>query len=79
MRLVHLRLRRAPGLPKGLDLEEFGPGINVLIGPNESGKTTICRGVLPHFKRLHLARIFKNRMPTGTIARNYVAPSLLIH
>lgn len=35
-----------PGLEKdGLELADLGPGLNVIVGPNGSGKTSLCRAV----------------------------------
>ena len=45
MKLSRLRLRRAPGLDKGLGELRFEAGLNVVFGPNESGKTTIARAI----------------------------------
>jgi uncharacterized protein YhaN len=38
-----VEITRAPGLPRGLKIERFGPGINVITGPNASGKSTTAR------------------------------------
>ena len=35
-----LQLNSAPGLPKGLEEFQFQPGLNIIFGPNASGKTT---------------------------------------
>ncbi len=40
-----LNLRSAPGLPDGLDEFQFKPGLNILFGPNASGKTTTARAM----------------------------------
>ncbi len=45
MRLRELTLREAPGLPGGLPRLTLAPGLNVLVGPNASGKSTLSRAV----------------------------------
>ena len=45
MKLSRLRLRRAPGLDKGLGELRFEAGLNVVFGPNESGKSTLARAI----------------------------------
>ena len=46
MKIRKLSIRRMPGFEKGgLDLPELGDGLNLIIGPNASGKTTTCRAI----------------------------------
>ena len=45
MKLVSVWLRRAPGLDKGIEERRFTPGLNVVFGPNESGKSTLARAI----------------------------------
>jgi ABC-type molybdenum transport system ATPase subunit/photorepair protein PhrA len=45
VKLSLLRLRRAPGLDKGLGELRFEAGLNVVFGPNESGKSTLARAI----------------------------------
>ncbi|MDH4016097.1 MAG: AAA family ATPase, partial [Actinomycetota bacterium] len=45
MKLSRLQLRRAPGLDKGLEELHFEDGLNVVFGPNESGKSTLARAI----------------------------------
>ncbi|HEX7005247.1 MAG TPA: AAA family ATPase [Trueperaceae bacterium] len=45
MRLVELRLIRLPGIYPGFDIDQFGTGVNVITGPNASGKSSIVRAV----------------------------------
>jgi hypothetical protein len=43
---LHLRsidVRSAPGIPHGFRLGDFSPGINIITGPNSSGKSTTSR------------------------------------
>lgn len=45
MKLKKLNLRRFSGFKRPLELQEIGPGLNVIVGPNASGKTSICQAV----------------------------------
>ena len=46
MRLQRLTIRRMPGFAEGdFPVLEFCPGLNVIVGPNASGKTTACRAI----------------------------------
>ena len=46
MKIRKLSIRRMPGFETGgLDLPELGDGLNLIIGPNASGKTTTCRAI----------------------------------
>lgn len=46
MKIRKLSIRRMPGFEqKGFDLPELSDGLNVVIGPNASGKTTACRAI----------------------------------
>ena len=43
MRLRRLVIRRLPGIDSGLALEDLVDGLNLIVGPNGSGKTALCR------------------------------------
>ena len=46
MKLKRLAVRRMPGFEdRGFDLEDLSEGLNLIVGPNASGKTTICRAI----------------------------------
>lgn len=46
MKLRRIAVRRLPGIPRpGFELDGFADGINVVVGPNASGKTSIPRAV----------------------------------
>lgn len=46
MRLERLTALRLPGIGGGgFELEDLSPGVNVIVGPNGSGKTSLCRAV----------------------------------
>jgi uncharacterized protein YhaN len=41
-----IEIRRMPGFPKGdLEVDELCPGVNIIYGPNASGKTTLGRAI----------------------------------
>ncbi|NLZ00964.1 MAG: ATP-binding protein, partial [Pirellulaceae bacterium] len=41
-----IEIRRMPGFQRGdLALPDLCAGINVIYGPNASGKTTLCRAI----------------------------------
>ena len=57
MRLRRIAIRRLPGIPRpGFDLDGFADGINVVVGPNASGKTSIPRAVRAALYGEELAR-----------------------
>ncbi|MBI4882368.1 MAG: AAA family ATPase, partial [Planctomycetes bacterium] len=45
MKLERLRVERLPGLVRGFDLAPVSPGLNLVVGPNASGKTSLCRAL----------------------------------
>lgn len=45
MRLRALHIRRLPGIEPGFSVEGLDPGINVVVGPNASGKSSVLRAV----------------------------------
>ena len=46
MKLRRLAVRRLPGIDDpGFEIDRFGDGVNVVVGPNASGKTSLLRAV----------------------------------
>ena len=46
MKLRRLAVRRLPGIAgPGFEIDRFGDGVNVVVGPNASGKTSLLRAV----------------------------------
>ena len=57
MKLRRIAIRRLPGIPRpGFELGGFADGINVVVGPNASGKTSIPRAVRAVLYGRELAR-----------------------
>lgn len=46
MRLVKLELQRLPGIAPPFELARIAPGVNVVLGPNNSGKSSLARAFL---------------------------------
>ena len=45
MRLRRLQIVRLPGIEPGFELASLGPGINVIVGPNAAGKSSVVRAL----------------------------------
>lgn len=45
MKLRRISILALPGITPGFELEELDPGVNLIVGPNASGKTSLCRAV----------------------------------
>ena len=45
MRFKNLHIEKLPGIRPGFSLEAIGSGVNLVVGPNASGKTSLCRAV----------------------------------
>ena len=46
MKLRRLAIHRLPGIPgPGFEIDRLGEGVNVVVGPNASGKTSVLRAV----------------------------------
>ncbi|WP_038054012.1 AAA family ATPase [Thioalkalivibrio sp. ALJ1] len=45
MKLDSLDIVRLPGIHPGFRLDALGPGVNVIVGPNASGKSSLVRAV----------------------------------
>jgi len=56
MKLKRLRILRMPGFPDGgPSYEDLADGLNVVVGPNASGKTTTCEAIRGLLWEGHLA------------------------
>ncbi|TDT41468.1 uncharacterized protein YhaN [Halospina denitrificans] len=45
MKLLQLRVTHLPGISEGISLEGFDPGLNLITGPNASGKSSLVRAL----------------------------------
>ena len=45
MKLERMRLKRVPGIDPAFSIDGLSPGINIVIGPNGSGKTSFRNAV----------------------------------
>ena len=45
MKLVSLRVHRLPGIDGGFECRSLSPGVNVVVGPNASGKSSVLRAI----------------------------------
>lgn len=45
MKLERLRITHLPGMNQGVNLEDLDPGLNIITGPNASGKSSIVRAL----------------------------------
>lgn len=43
MRISRISIRRLPGIEKPFEIDRMEPGLNIILGPNGSGKTSLCR------------------------------------
>ena len=46
MKLVRLRIDRLPGIAGAFELDEIDPSLNLVVGPNASGKSSLGRALL---------------------------------
>ncbi|MCB9904716.1 MAG: AAA family ATPase [Planctomycetes bacterium] len=80
MKWRDLRLDRAPGVTPGLSLEDCGPGLNVVVGPNGIGKSTLSRAARAAlwrsepFERSHLHGRVVARGEEWTVEREGAQP-----
>ncbi len=45
MKLESLHISRVPGIDQPFTIDNFGEGVNVIVGPNAIGKSSLCRVV----------------------------------
>ncbi len=45
MKLERLHINRVPGIDQSFTIDELGDGVNIIVGPNAIGKSSLCRAV----------------------------------
>ena len=73
MRLERLRIEQVRQFRNPIALEGLQPGINLIHGPNESGKSTLVRAIRAAFFERHRSRSVEDLRPWGDSA---AAPSI---
>ena len=49
MKVQSIRVEQLRQFRQPLEIRDFGPGINLFVGPNESGKSTLVRAIRAAF------------------------------
>ncbi|MHC5064531.1 MAG: AAA family ATPase, partial [Planctomycetota bacterium] len=61
MKIRSLKITRLPGIRDPFEISDLSPGLNLIIGPNASGKTSLCRAfrslIWPEGKRMDHASL----------------------
>lgn len=68
MRLQRLRIEQVRQFRTPMALEELQPGINLIHGPNESGKSTLVRAIRAAFFERHRSKSVEDLRPWGDSA-----------
>src|SRR5690606_1618664 len=63
MKLQRLRIDQLRQFRQPLEIEEFNSGINVFVGPNESGKSTVVRAIRAAFFERHRSSTVADLQP----------------
>ena len=43
MKITRITIHRLPGIERPFRIERIAPGLNIILGPNASGKSSLCR------------------------------------
>ena len=66
MFLRSIRVESWRAIRDAVELAELSPGINIVHGPNETGKSTILDAICRGFFDRHRTASMRNRQPWGT-------------
>ena len=81
--LRELHVHRMPGIYSPFSIKDLSLGLNVIIGPNGSGKTTVCRAVRqilwgdPTDRSSELRAIWTDENSTSTLEAHHIAGTTL--
>ncbi len=81
--LRELHVHRMPGIYSPFSIKELSLGLNVIIGPNGSGKTTVCRAVRqilwgdPADRSSEIRAIWTDENSTSTLEAHHIAGTTL--
>ncbi|WP_166269464.1 AAA family ATPase [Marinobacter caseinilyticus] len=75
MKLQSLQVEQVRQFRKPLALENLQPGINLIHGPNESGKSTLVRAIRAAFFERHRSKSVEDLRPWGDSA---AAPTIIL-
>ncbi|MDN5843195.1 MAG: AAA family ATPase [Alcaligenaceae bacterium] len=65
MKLRRIRIEQLRQFRRPLEIRDLGPGINLFIGPNESGKSTVVRAIRAAFFERHKSGTVDDLQPWG--------------
>lgn len=68
MRLLRLRVHQLRQFRQALEIGDFAPGLNLFVGPNESGKSTLVRAIRAAFFERHRSSSVDDLQPWGDSA-----------
>lgn len=75
MKLTRLQLNQVRRFRDGLVLDELQPGLNVIYGPNEAGKSTVARALRAAFLERYKTRTVEDLRPWGDSS---AAPEIIV-
>lgn len=65
LQITRLRVEQLRRFRKPLELRGFEPGLNILTGPNEAGKSTLVRAIRAAFFERHRSTVVEDLRPWG--------------
>ena len=65
MKITRLRVEQLRRFRQPLELADFEPGLNILAGPNEAGKSTLVRAIRAAFFERHKSSMVEDLRPWG--------------
>lgn len=65
MKLGYLRINQFKQFRQAIEIKDFGPGLNLFCGPNESGKSTVAAAIRAAFFERHRSSSVDDLRPWG--------------